>query len=159
MAAVAEATLFMNPRRFVVVLLLSISHEVFEETAISYFDAEDGTTKAYDDGARIARAANATERKEVVLVMVVILGKTGRDREPAEKMTSPTKHDEEELLLLLKLHQSFRHSKLQHRIAESTQQPHQQRKLLHQWPGQLSCITSSSRRCHRNTNQSQCIDG
>lgn len=70
MAAVAEATLFMNPRRFVVVLLLSISFEVFEETAISYFDAEVGTTKAYDDGARIARAANAAERKEVVLVMV-----------------------------------------------------------------------------------------
>ena len=79
MAAVAEATLFMNPRRFVVVLLLSISFEVFEETAISYFDAEDGTTKAYDDGARIARAANAAERKEVVLVMVGSLS-SRRDR-------------------------------------------------------------------------------
>jgi len=91
MAAVAEATLFMNPRRFVVVLLLSISHEVFEETAISYFDAEDGTTKAYDDGARIARAANATERKEVVLVMVGNLGEDGTRSRTRRKNDLPNK--------------------------------------------------------------------
>jgi hypothetical protein len=93
MAAVAEATLFMNPRRFVVVLLLSISFEVFEETAISYFDAEVGTTKAYDDGARIARAANAAERKEVVLVMVGIYLSLVRENvihEPAKMKSNHT---------------------------------------------------------------------
>lgn len=64
----------MNPRRFVVVLLLSISFdiestEVFDEATSCIDDVDDGTTKACDDGARIARAANAAERKEVVLVM------------------------------------------------------------------------------------------
>jgi hypothetical protein len=73
--AVAEATVFMNPRRFVVVLLSRISFdidstEVFDETTSCIIDdVDDGATKAYDDGARTARAANAAERK-VVLIMV-----------------------------------------------------------------------------------------
>ena len=78
MAAVAEAILFMNPRRFIVVLLSRISFdidstEVFDETTSCIDDADNGATKAYDDGARIATAAHAVERKEVVLVMVAEL--------------------------------------------------------------------------------------
>ena len=68
----------MNPRRFVVVLLSRISFDmestdVFDETTSCIEDVDDGATKAYDDGARIATAAHAVERKEVVLVMVAEL--------------------------------------------------------------------------------------
>jgi hypothetical protein len=69
--AVADATLFMNPRRFVVLFSMisfgTESTEVFDETTSCIDDVDDGATKAYDDGARIARAAHAAERKDLIM--------------------------------------------------------------------------------------------